>query len=150
MTSNPTDLEVLLIERACERLIHEFAEAIDTQRFDRLNELFTAEATFYRPAEPTVAIRGVGAIIDSYKQRLRGYRSQHLCTNVLVRVTSPDAATGVSRICFQAGPVAPEAAPEAGVKATLQIIGGFEDRFVRTPQGWRFSERRGRLYLEPS
>ena len=28
---------------------------------------------------------------------------------------------------------------------TPPLIGGFEDRFVRTEDGWRFAERRGTL-----
>jgi hypothetical protein len=142
------EIDALLIERACERLVHEFAEVLDTQQFERLRELFTPDATFYRPAEPDVAIRGVDAIIGSYRSRLQGYRSQHLCTNVLIRVTSDDSASGTLRIFFEAGPAdTPEG---AGVEPTLEVLGGFEDRFVRTDRGWRFSERRGRLFFQSS
>jgi hypothetical protein len=149
MTSLPAEIETSLIERSCERLVQEFAEALDTQQFDRLRELFVPDATFYRPAEPQVAIHGVDAVIESYRTRLAGYRSQHLCTNVLVRVTSSTTATGTTRILFFAGPEAPGTPPEAGVRITLQIVGGFHDQFERTAQGWRFRERRGRLYLQP-
>jgi hypothetical protein len=140
------EIDALVIERACERLAHEFAEALDAQRFERLHELFTPDATFYRPAEPDVPIRGVDAIIDSYRSRLQGYRSQHLCTNVLIHATSTDSASGTLRILFKASRADAPAGP--GIAPTLEVIGGFEDRFVRTDRGWRFSERRGRLYFQ--
>ena len=142
------EIDALLIERACERLVHEFAEALDTRQFEQLRDLFAPDATFYRPAEPDVMIRGVDAIIDSYRSRLQGYRSQHLCTNVLIRATSTDSASGTLRIFFKAGPADTPVGP--GIQPTLEVLGGFEDRFVRTDHGWRFSERRGRLYFQSS
>jgi len=142
------EIDALLIERACERLVHEFAEALDTRQFERLRDLFAPDATFYRPAEPDVVIRGVDEIIDSYRSRLQGYRSQHLCTNVLIRATSTDSASGTLRIFFKAGPADTPVGP--GVQPTLEVLGGFEDRFARTDHGWRFSERRGRLYFQSS
>jgi hypothetical protein len=144
------EIDALLIEHACTRLVHEFAEALDTQQFEQLRELFTPDATFYRPAEPDVAIRGIDAIIGSYRTRLQGYRSLHLCTNVLIRATSSDSASGTTRILFKAGPVTPETPPGAGIEPTLEVLGGFEDRFVLTDRGWRFSERRGRLHFQSS
>ena len=142
------EIDALLIERACERLVHRFAEALDTRQFEQLRDLFAPDATFYRPAEPDVAIHGVDAIIDSYRSRLQGYRSQHLCTNVLIRATSSDSASGTLRIFFKAGPADTPVGP--GIQPTLEVLGGFEDRFVRTDHGWRFSERRGRLYFQSS
>ena len=142
------EIDALLIERECERLVHEFAAALDMRQFEGLRDLFTPDATFYRPAEPDVAIRGIDAIIDSYRSRLQGYRSQHLCTNVLIRATSNDSAAGTLRIFFKAGPADTPEGP--GVEPTLEVLGGFEDRFVRTDRGWRFSERRGRLYFQSS
>ena len=140
------EIDALLIERACERLVYEFADALDSRQFERLRELFTDDATFYRPAEPDVAIRGIDAIIGSYRSRLQGYRSQHLCTNVLITATSNDAASGTLRIFFKAAPA--EATEGPDVAPTLEVLGGFEDRFTRTDRGWRFSERRGRLYFQ--
>ena len=48
-----SDLEVLAIERACEKLIYEFSEAIDVRNDAHLANLFTEDATYARPTTPT-------------------------------------------------------------------------------------------------
>jgi len=47
-----------------------------------------------------------------------------------------------------AGPDEPAAHSQFGYKADArQLIGEFDDEFVKTPEGWRFSSRRGRVIL---
>jgi hypothetical protein len=132
------------IERDCTRLVLRFAQAVDSAHYDELAELFVPDGVFYRPAEPERPM-SVQAVIESYRQRLASITSTHLATNVLISVRSATNAFGTSRILFFGAPREAESEAGKGRKATLQLVGGFHDCFVRTTQGWRFAERRGEM-----
>ena len=143
-----SDVEVLAIERACERLIYEFAEAIDVRNDAHLANLFTEDATYARPTDPHTVITGRDTIVKTFEARPGGRVTRHICSNVRITVDSPTHALGVSRVMLIAGPTEPAAHPQFGYKADArQLVGEFDDEFVKTPHGWRFSSRRGRVIL---
>jgi hypothetical protein len=146
--SGVSDVEALVIERACEKLIYEFAEAIDVRNDAHLANLFTEDATYARPTDPNTVISGRDTIVKTFEARPGGRVTRHVCSNVRIVVDSPTRAHGVSRVVLIAGPSEPAAHPQFGYQAdTRQLIGEFDDEFVKTPQGWRFSSRRGRVIL---
>ncbi len=136
------------IEHACQRLVIEFADAVDAQDYERLRELFAPDATFARPTDPDTVIRGIDSIIAAYAGRPPNRLTQHLCTNIRVTADSNDSAHGTCRVLlFLADASVPET-PGKGRKATAgQLLGVFTDRFRRTEAGWRIIERRGRLLM---
>ena len=145
--SKPTEIETLLIERACERLITEFFEAVDLRNEAHLDTLFTEDATYARPITPDTIISGREAIRKSFEARPAGRVGRHTCSNVRITVESVDRAMGVHRVVLYMGP---EQNPDAqfGYKADSRVlIGEFADVFVNTPHGWRFQSRRGRVIL---
>jgi hypothetical protein len=143
-----SDLEVLLIERACERLIHEFFEAIDVRIDRHLENLFVADATYARPIDPNTIISGREAIVKAFIARPGGRVSRHTTSNVRITVESAERAHGVSRVVLFAGPEEPAPHPQFGFKADARVlIGEFDDEFVKTAEGWRFASRRGRVIL---
>lgn len=146
--STLSDLELLAIERACEKLIFEFFEAIDARNDAHLAKLFTADATYARPTDPNAVISGREAIVKTFEARPTGRIARHICSNVRVTVDSPTSAHAISTVILIAGPTEPAAHPQFGYKADArQLIGEFEDVFVKTSEGWRFSSRRGRMLL---
>jgi hypothetical protein len=138
----------IAIERACERLVLEFAACVDAQEFERLRELFSADACFARPTDPDTLIRGVDNIVSAYLSRPRTRITQHLCSNVQIKVHSPERASGTCRVLLFTAEASEPESPGKGRKATAsQLVGYFDDQFVRTPAGWRFAERRGHLLM---
>jgi hypothetical protein len=136
------------IERACEKLVVAFAACVDAQEFERLRELFAPDAAFARPTDPESVIRGVDNIVNAYLSRPRTRITQHLCSNVQIRVHSPERASGTCRVLlFMADASDPEVPGKGRKAAASQLVGLFDDEFVLTPQGWRFAERRGRLLM---
>jgi ketosteroid isomerase-like protein len=136
------------IERACQRLVIEFAEAIDAQDYERLREVFAPDATFARPTEPDTVIRGIDSIIAAYAARPRNRLTQHLCTNIRVTAESDDAARGTCVVLLFLGDASEPDRPGKGRRAApSQLLGTFADRFQRTEDGWRIAERRGRLLM---
>ena len=126
-----TDEERRAIEADCARLIALYANLNDAGRWEELAALYAEDGLMTRPTAPDAPIRGRAAILAAFQAR-PPRKTRHLCSNVVFEVLGPDEARGESAmVLFQ-----PEAAP---------LAGSFHDRFVRTPQGWRFAERRGSL-----
>lgn len=146
--STLSELETLAIERACERLIYEFAEAIDLRNDAHLDDLFAEDASYARPTDPHTVIAGRDTIRKAFESRPGGRVTRHICSNVRITVDSPDRAHGVSRVVLIAGSTEPAAHAQFGFKADArQLIGEYDDEFVKTPEGWRFAARRGRVIL---
>lgn len=134
------------IERACERLVLDFAYFSDLRDHESLAELFTRDGIMTRPSGDSLA--GRDAILEAYKSRPSGRITRHVCTNIRVTVESADRASGLTyAIVFSANAAEPANA-HFGIKAEpRQLIGEFEDEFVRTEQGWRFAVRRARFVM---
>jgi hypothetical protein len=133
------DLERLLIESACTRLVHEYCRRIDFGEGGRVAELFTDDGVWEGAGSP---MRGTPAIRDGFAplERSGAPLMRHLVTNVTIDVVDPDTATGLTywinyrgkRSADDTGPV-PSGPP--------RFAGEYRDRFVRTPDGWRFAHR---------
>jgi hypothetical protein len=143
-----SDLDTLAIERACERLIYEFFEAIDNRNDGHLANLFIADCTYARPIEPNTIISGIENVVKAFEARPGGRVTRHICSNVRITVESATRARGNHRVVLISGSSESPAHPQFGFKADArQLIGEFDDEFVKTPQGWRFASRRGRVVL---
>ena len=134
------------IEGACRRLVLEFAAAVDAQAYERLAGLFAPDAVFGRPADPDRLLTGVANIVAAFESRPRERLSVHLCTNISITVESADAARGSCRVLlFTSTTAQPEIYGKGRKAAAGQLVGIYNDRFVRLSAGWRFAERRGRV-----
>ena len=145
--SKPTEIETMLIERTCERLINEFFEAVDLRNEAHLDTLFTEDATYARPITPDTIISGREAIRKSFEARPAGRVGRHTCSNARITVETAERAIGVHRVVLYMGPEqSPD--PQFGYKADARVlVGEFADVFVKTAHGWRFQSRRGRVIL---
>jgi len=134
------------IERACERLVLDFAHFSDSQDYESLANLFAPNGTMVRPSgDPLI---GRAAIIQSYQARPAGRISRHVCTNIRIIVQSPDRAHGLTYAIVYSAKA--NQSPEAhfGVKADPRhLVGEFEDEFVRTQEGWRIASRKARFVM---
>ena len=123
-------MEALLSGRACERLIIDYGAHNDASDWDAVVALFTPDGRMSRPTAPDDFIEGRDAILAAFKSR-PARTTRHICANMRVDVTG-DTATATSQILLFTGHDAPK-------------VGSYADKFVRTADGWRFTERRGSL-----
>ncbi|MES2261793.1 MAG: nuclear transport factor 2 family protein [Pseudomonadota bacterium] len=130
-------------ERACARLVVAYGYLNDGRNFDALAELFTEDAVLYRPAAPERAVVGRAAILAAFQARPAELATFHVCSDILIDVESEEYATGRSRILLLS-----TARGDETVKVPA-LPGTFCDRFRRTADGWKFSERRGALWFNP-
>lgn len=147
--TNVSLLDRIAIERECERLIYLATYLNDDRKFDELMDLFTEDALLYRPNSPGKALAGREAMLASYKNRPAGISTFHNCTDILVTVESATAATARSRMTVMvANKIAGTDEPDpATVKGPTAV--SFQDTFVLTAKGWKFSKRHGAFWTKP-
>ena len=139
-----SETEILVAESACHALCVDYADIVDAQDYARLRQIFAEDAIFARPTAPQDPIRGVENVVASFEARPRNRVTQHFVTNIRVRVESPTTASGSCRILLYMSDASEPETPEGRKAAAKQLIGMYLDRFVRTKDGWRFAERRGK------
>ena len=114
----------------CTRLINLYAQLNDAARWSELAALYAMDGSMTRPTAPDEPIVGRPAILAAFEAR-PPRTSRHICANVVIEVESEHAARGTSAMLLFTNADRPP------------LVGGFEDRFINTDEGWRFAERRG-------
>lgn len=119
-----------------EDLITEYADAIDTQELDRLDQVFTADAR--------IDYTAMGGIAGSYTevkaflaQAMPAFSAtQHMIANYLIKLNG-DTATG-KIMCFN--PMQLNMPEDKRLPAFFLGL-WYLDEYVRTTQGWRIASR---------
>lgn len=122
---------------AIDEVLNRYAHALDTHQFDLLDDVFTPDADLdYRQASPD-GIRGDRATQVAWlRQSLEQFPvRQHFITNRAIRL---DGDTAESRSYFY-NPLGSRDAD--GRLRMLHVAGFYNDRFARTPGGWRIVVR---------
>jgi hypothetical protein len=135
------EMQRLFAERACERLIMEYARRVDFGNASGIADLFTEDG---RWEGTDLVLDGQNEIREWFSERERLTRrvSRHLCTNVMVDLLSPDEAQS---LCFLVNYRHDRRGVDDGSPAPAEVpkyVGELHDRFRRTAEGWRFTERR--------
>lgn len=121
-----------MIERACERLILDFAYFSDRREYESLGSLFTRNGIMIRPSG--ARLEGRDAIVAAYKATSADRITRHVCTNIRITVESDQRARGITYATVYSGSATPK-------------IGEFEDEFMLTADGWRIAARSARFVI---
>ncbi|OIK03532.1 nuclear transport factor 2 family protein [Streptomyces monashensis] len=136
-------LELLLAERACERLITDFVHRLDLGEPAGVAGLFTEDGVWeWPPPGDGRRVAGRQALGEYFASRPADRLSRRFMSNVLVTVTGPDTATAVSyfatyRVDGHDGGTVPAGPPVQ--------IGTYEDSFRRADSRWLLDHRVLRL-----
>jgi len=133
------DIERLLIERSCERLMVEYCHLVDHGQAERIADLFTEDGVW---KSPEVEMNGREQLRKGFgrRQAQRGRISRHVCNNLLVHVIDAETAEGtVYLTLFRED--GEEGRRAASLEAQPQFVGEYRDRFRKTADGWRISSR---------
>jgi hypothetical protein len=141
-----TETELLVIERACERLVLDSVAFNDALDFESFAGLFSAEGVMIRPAGDELV--GPAAILAAYRSKPAGRTTRHIVTNVRITVEASDRARGLSYAVVYGANACGPTEGAFGVRADpRQLVGEFEDEFILTAEGWRFRSRRARFVM---
>ncbi|MCP3854443.1 MAG: nuclear transport factor 2 family protein [Actinomycetia bacterium] len=144
------DLARLLDERACERLINVYCQLVDRGEAAAMADLFTEDAV-WRSTEGVV-MTGRDEIRAGFlrRQGVTRRQSRHLCTNVVIDIDG-DQATGTCYLVNFRHDSETGTAEHPAPADAPKYVGEYQDRFVRTPAGWRFTERvADMVFIRPS
>ncbi|MEO8856567.1 MAG: nuclear transport factor 2 family protein [Burkholderiaceae bacterium] len=131
----------------CESLIHAFCFLLDHGQAAEVVDLFSAEGVFERRGQ---ALGGQPAIAAAMATRSPQVRTRHICSNIMLRVESPERITGVTYFQFFRHDSRTGSASQAP-SDLLEAIGEYHDVFEKTAQGWRFAHRRAEaVFQRPS
>ena len=117
------------IEHDCAKLVARYANRNDAADWEAVVALYAKDGRMARPSAPDDWIEGQEAILAAFTARA-ARTTRHVCSNVEITVLDADTAIGESAMLLFTGESVPK-------------VGSFEDRFVRTAEGWKFAERRG-------
>jgi uncharacterized protein (TIGR02246 family) len=138
--------ELLLIERACERLVVDSATHNDRRDWPALAALYAEDGVVVRPNGQRV--EGRAAIEAAYAAGAPDRVTRHVCANLRVHVDGPDAAHATTVVLIVAGTRTDDRDVAHGVVPNERhAVGEFADRFVRTDAGWRIAERRASIVM---
>lgn len=137
------DTERLSIERACMRLITQYAYLNDERNYDALVQLFAEDAVLCRPSAPDQEIVGRAAILEAFKKRPADTATFHVCSDMLIDVVDARTAHARSRILMLSTTLRDGVPGEA----KTPVPGTFRDRLQLTEEGWKFAERRGSFWV---
>jgi uncharacterized protein (TIGR02246 family) len=135
--------EMRNVEAACYALCVEYSDAIDSQDYARLAEVFAEDAAFVLPIGSKEPIRGADKIVAMFQARPRNRLTHHIISNFRVRMETMDTAVGTCRVLLYTSDVSEPETPEGRKAVDKQFMGTYQDRYVRTKNGWRFAERLG-------
>jgi len=138
-----TDLDRMLAEHACARLVNAYAQALDRGDYEALEAMYADDAVFARPTAPADRVVGRPEIVARLRARPAA-TLRHVAADIVIDVLSPAEATGASYIVLYRGP----APAENGALPTMNpvpLVGAFKDRFVKVDGRWVFKERLGSL-----
>lgn len=132
------DMQRLLIERACARLVTEYCHFVDHGEAAKIAGQFTEDGVWASPRDMRT---GREAIAKSFQKRQdnTGRMSRHVCSNLLIDVIDESNATGVVYLTLFRDDGDP--ARRASPSQLPDVIGEYRDSFVRTAEGWRFKRR---------
>jgi ketosteroid isomerase-like protein len=121
----------LLDERAIERLILDYAALLDAVDAEGLAACFAEDGRANRPTAPDDFVEGRAALLAAFKAR-PPRQARHVFANIRVDLDGDSARASSQVLLFTAADKPP-------------LVGSYADKLVRTPEGWRFAERRGSL-----
>lgn len=138
---NPTSLlHALHTEQCCRELVLQSAALVDAGDAQGLAALFSADAELVRPTGEV--LRGRDAIEGAYGGRSAARMTVHFVAGTLFEEAGHESARAQTRILLWTGQTHSDAGPYGRVADPRQVMGRFEDCFVKTPQGWRIAHRR--------
>jgi uncharacterized protein (TIGR02246 family) len=137
-------IEVLLIERACRRLVLDYAHHVDSGHAARVAELFTDDGTWL--GADGRGMTGRGEILAAFRRReQRTTRvSRHVCTNIRIDVESAGRARGTSYLVNYRHDRTGGAAAPAPARHP-KFVGEYRDRYRRERGVWLIEHREFQL-----
>jgi hypothetical protein len=134
----PDDLQTLLDERDCARLVAQYCHLIDHGQAASIADLFSEDGV-WSSAKNTLNGREEIRAGFQVRQDASGRISRHVCCNAVMDIQDEAHASGVVYIALYRHDGEPGRSTSPA--AAPSVVGEYRDAFVRTSDGWRFARR---------
>jgi hypothetical protein len=129
-------VEAMLAERACERLLYEYAQYVDRGEAARIAGLFTEHGQWVGADGGGMLDRNAIRAGFERRQALSRRQSRHVITNVLIDVRSPDEAEGVAYLINYRHDSPSGQAEHPAPAGHPKFVGDYHLRFRRVDGEW--------------
>ncbi|CAH1660505.1 nuclear transport factor 2 family protein [Chelatococcus asaccharovorans] len=128
-------LDLLVAERACERLMIEYCACVDMRDFDKLVGLFTQDGVLKRPDGEFAG----HAAIAAFFAKLTTDPLVHVCSNMLIHIDSPHAGRAMSYVTvFRSYGENADGLPKLEAP---YVVAKYVDRFAVEDGAWKIAFR---------
>lgn len=130
-----TDLDLLTAERACERLMIEYCECVDTRNFQKLVTLFSRDGVLRRPDGEFNGQAAIAAFFD----KLTTDPLVHVCSNMLIDLDGPQSGKATSYVTvFRSYGKNADGLPKLEAP---YVVAKYLDRFTVEDGQWKIAVR---------
>lgn len=137
-----TPAERQIIEWECRQLALRFTAHCDRQEWAAACTLLTEDAVFARPTDPGNPLHGRAGIQAAFEARPATRITRHICTNLVVTARSDTEASGHLYALLYMGDAGDA---DIAIADEKQLVGEFQDEYLRTGDGWRIAKRAGKI-----
>jgi hypothetical protein len=129
-----------IIEDECTKLSIAYARHVDFKEYDRFVQLFAEDGELNVTGQP---VKGRKKLNLAMAARPYALRSRHILTNIYINVIDEDHAEGLSYLTLYRHTGDGLEGDDQGPRTIPgpSAVGHYEDKFVRTEEGWRFASR---------
>jgi 3-phenylpropionate/cinnamic acid dioxygenase small subunit len=118
---------------AIESLVTEYAWLLDHREFDAVVGLCTEDAELKIRGQAIVGAEGLQRWVDQ-RATNQGRRSQHQMSLLRLTPVDEDTVEGTAALVLHV-------AKSGGSGTYVDLVGEYQDEYVRTSDGWRFRRR---------
>ena len=136
------EAERVVAERACERLLYQYAHFVDTGNAARIAEIFTPDGVWIGADGRTLNGRDEVRAAFSARQALTRRLSRHVMTNVLIDVHSDTEASGTAYLINYRHDAGGEVAETPGPARHPKFVGDYHLSFRRVEGEWLIASLR--------
>jgi uncharacterized protein (TIGR02246 family) len=134
--------ERITAERACERLVYQYARFVDTGDAARVAELFTPDGVWTGADGRSLNGQDQVGAAFSARQALTRRLSRHVMTNVLIEVHGDTEASGTAYLINYRHDAAGDVAEKPGPARHPKFVGDYHLTFRRVAGDWRIASLR--------
>lgn len=132
-----TQIKPMLVERACERLVHLYARLADAGDPRGAAALFAPDGVLDMPGGKRFV--GPEAVQRRLEEQPRNQVSRHVMSNLIVDYLDEGSARGFCYFTLYRGTRG--ASPGPLPSQLPFVVGQYDDEYVLAADGWRFARR---------
>jgi uncharacterized protein (TIGR02246 family) len=136
------ELAELLAERACQRLVYQYARLVDSGQAAQVADLFTEDGVWTGADGRSMNGRAEILAAFSGRQALSRRKSRHVMTNVQIDIDGENAATGIAYLINYRHDATGEPEDGPGPARHPKFVGDYHLRFRRDNDQWRIETLR--------